>query len=200
MPLVLRAVGAGGWCLEARFEFVQGRFQHVISAINESDNVVASWVDEFESADEDWPASPPIQQLSLESIQDKLTLLGVGQAGKSHWSISVETSDGDSPLILFDIACRTKQQPLWLGSTYRATAESSVCFNVVADDRSKVEMQATRTVINCELPDANKLPKTFRWTYRVLLTAPNSVCGRAVAPGISRSEPAASADPLTSQH
>jgi hypothetical protein len=73
-------------------------------------------------AQESWPSSPPIQQLSLEDINGSSVILGVGAAGRGHWSISVEIdrqSDG-ADAIKFELACRSKeQQPPFLGSSYR---------------------------------------------------------------------------------
>lgn len=67
-----------------------------------------------------WPASPPIQQLSLEAIDGQAVLLGVGAAGSGHWSISVTSvSDGDDEAFKFELACRSRDQPVRLASTYR---------------------------------------------------------------------------------
>ena len=63
-----------------------------------------------------WPDTPPIQQLSIESIDDRPVALGVGCAGTSHWSLSIESvEDG----FRFDWACRAKELPEQLGSGYR---------------------------------------------------------------------------------
>jgi hypothetical protein len=93
-------------------------------------------------AEDAWPSSPPLQQLSLEDINGSRVILGVGAAGRGHWSISVEIdqqNDG-AGAIKFELACRSKQQPPFLGSTYRL-ADSIVltpsdCASQVGDDRT----------------------------------------------------------------
>ena len=44
-------------------------------------------------------------------------LLGVGMAGKAHWSATIE-GDSMTEAIAFDMACRTSSLPLQLGSSY----------------------------------------------------------------------------------
>ena len=68
--------------------------------------------------DEKWPPSPPLQSLHLEDRPGGVRIaMLVGMAGRSHWSMSVETDIARSRL-LFDVACRVSEQPLWLGSSY----------------------------------------------------------------------------------
>ena len=70
------------------------------------------------NGEQDWPPSPPLQQLSLETTADgRPCALLVGMAGISHWSASVEFMAG---VIRFELACRAKQLPELLASTYRA--------------------------------------------------------------------------------
>ena len=70
------------------------------------------------SDQQDWPPSPPLQQLSIEQPRpgEHVALL-VGMAGKSHWSVSVEPLAGKAGF-LFDVACR-RSAPGRLASTYR---------------------------------------------------------------------------------
>ncbi|MEM9585861.1 MAG: hypothetical protein AAGA03_01155 [Planctomycetota bacterium] len=101
---------------ELRFVWQHDRYAHQLWVNDEC--VLASV--EGDSA-EDWPASAPVQQLSLEPIEDNATALGVGAAGTSHWSLSVQAQDfgqGQCALV-FDWACRVKQAPGFLGSTYQ---------------------------------------------------------------------------------
>ncbi len=67
---------------------------------------------------EDWPMSPPVQQLVQETIHRNAppVLLGVGMSGTGHWSAAIESKAPAS--ILFDIACRNGKPAQWLGSTY----------------------------------------------------------------------------------
>ncbi len=88
-------------------------------------------------AEDSWPSSPPLQQLSLEDINGSSVILGVGAAGRGHWSISVEIdhqSDG-ADAIKFELACRSKEQPPFLGSSYRL-AIRSCCRQLTEPPRS----------------------------------------------------------------
>jgi hypothetical protein len=69
--------------------------------------------------DQAWPTSPPLQEIVAETVAAgrQPSLLGVGMAGKSHWSATIE-GDGFSEAIAFDIACRTAEAPALLGSAY----------------------------------------------------------------------------------
>ena len=96
------------------FFWQEDRYMHRI-VVNEQ--AIASSL--FGDGDESWPPTPPIQQLSCEEINGNQVLFGVGAAGKSHWSLSVEQETHDSGFKLkFHYACRSKEQPDWIGSTY----------------------------------------------------------------------------------
>ncbi len=161
--------------LQVRFEFVGGRFRQSLQLLAKGGHVIDRWTDEVASADEDWPASPPIQQLSLELIHDRPTLLGVGQAGKSHWSISVETALGELEpgvnALRFDLACRARNKPTWLGSTYcrdfLPNNEPSRLRLVPGEKTAATNGSAQFTAIcTTEVADRS-LPTTFRWSYRI---------------------------------
>ena len=69
---------------------------------------------------EDPPPGPPLQNWHHESRATGDVLLGVGQAGRNHWSASVEAPRGNGPVALeFQLACRINQPVSWLGSGYR---------------------------------------------------------------------------------
>ena len=176
-PLSLTVPCASGDRLQLEFVFREGRYRQTISLTGPTGILLDQWEDTSESPDEDWPASPPIQQLSLESIQDRPTLLGVGQAGKSHWSISVEMLEGDTGEALrFDVACRVRSLPTWLGTTYRRT-------DAVASQPAKLGLANESTEVNAA-PDSltcvctikpesvTKYPATFRWSYRITHPSP----------------------------
>jgi hypothetical protein len=85
------------------FQWQSDRFTHRVLLDH---RVVAQSVEG--NSQSPWPASPPIQQLSLESIDGKPTALGVGAAGRSYWSFSAQftsMSEG-TPAIRFDVAAR----------------------------------------------------------------------------------------------
>ncbi len=111
------------------------------------------------TASQPWPPSPPLQQLSRELINDAYAILGVGAAGQSHWSISVEISQyGQRPALKFDVACRSAT-PQWLGSTYQLS--NQLRWDVAADS----------TIGENDLcvvqPTGERAGKTLRWGYWV---------------------------------
>jgi len=74
------------------------------------------------AGDEDWPASPPLQELHFERRSEDLSLaLLVGMAGSSHWSLVVEAHAAQESLV-FDAACRVHGAPQQLGSVYQLQA------------------------------------------------------------------------------
>jgi hypothetical protein len=103
-------------------------------------------LESIESTATDWPSSPPLAQWHCEKRPGLVRVaLGVGRAGTSHWSASIEVvseekwgeqgtglfiddaqgnPDDNGPLpfsarIAFDLACRACERPMRLGSRYR---------------------------------------------------------------------------------
>ncbi len=118
------------------------------------------------SGEETWPPSPPVQQLSMEKINGQDVVLGVGAAGQSHWSISVETCQVDQAAALkFDLACRCRSTPTWLGSTYRL------------DPRLRIEPLGSSIIERGDQgesirPGSLDGKSTFRWSYLMILRQP----------------------------
>jgi hypothetical protein len=73
-------------------------------------------------------------------------LVGVGLAGRSHFSASIAPDPQVADAIRFEIACRLHEPPLWLGSTYRAGG---------------------RLIQLTALDDVVILPRTVVWTYSI---------------------------------
>jgi hypothetical protein len=104
-------------------------------------------------------------------------------AGTSHWSVSVEadTARGE---IVFDVACRISQQPLFLGSTYLSTQavaaaqgqtvslaagvilESLPVCEEVAEAAGAIEIADSQIKIAAVSPEVGETP---RWKYRLAL-------------------------------
>jgi hypothetical protein len=74
----------------------------------------------FAHVSETWPASPPFQQFHRQEIDGRPAWFFVGMAGKSHWSASVTARD-DAPGWEFDVACRFREAPGYLGSANRVS-------------------------------------------------------------------------------
>ena len=170
----LTSMGNDGSALQVSFTRVGDRFEQTVTRLDHLGNTIAVWRDVHDSGSDDWPASPPIQELSLEEIGGKNVLLGVGRAGKSHWSVSIETTEsGSAPAIHFDFACRCPAPPQWLGTTY------NIDFSIGDDSSSDHSMNATcnedatlkqvasnRTRIE-PLHHPTKWPGTVRWRYTI---------------------------------
>ena len=111
-------------------------------------------------ADDAWPPSPPLQQLSLQEINGTPVILGVGAAGRGHWSVSVELEqDADAQSIRFDLACRSNHQPEFLGSSYRLDDSVEVHSS---DTNARLEVgESGRQTVQAVLGEGS----THRWSY-----------------------------------
>ena len=117
-------------------------------------------------------------------------LLTTGMAGKAHWSAAIETKETDGHfLIEWDAACRTSTKPEFLGSVWQVARDASVvmtgdrmatvklageAFTILADEGASIEIrqenERTLVVVSC-IDDQVELPRTFRWKYRIGVTA-----------------------------
>jgi len=170
----LSSIGSDGSMLQVDFYLNTDRFEHAIKRLGADGLCQASWTSVLQSDSPDWPASPPIQELSLESIAGRDVLLGVGRAGKSHWSISIETANLDSePTLIFDIACRCTAPPTWLGSNYLVDPRASLpgvphsFLTVNCDENSGLIQSGAdfRRIEPTQRPE--RWPATIRWRYSV---------------------------------
>ena len=153
--------------LRVEFIRVKDRYAHVISRL-EGELAVPVW-ESVEGTDaDDWPPSPPLQQLSLETLPDgRHVALLVGMAGTSHWSLSVEAATGE-PAFIFDVACRVKQTPDGLGSKYRpTTAHDSIHMESCSADCDVRADEKEITITPCNL--GSSTPCTVRWKYRIAM-------------------------------
>ena len=110
--------------------------------------------------DECWPDSPPIQQLSIETLEGRPVALGVGGAGTSHWSLSVEPVESG---FRFDWACRAKSTPERLGTTY--ASDSHLNFKpgeetVVGFNDGRVDIQPGHSMLSSG---------SYRWQYQAVV-------------------------------
>lgn len=138
------------------------------------------------AADEDWPASPPLQE--LQSAPDSIgPALLVGMAGRSHWSQSAELRDGPPASVHFDVACRLHAHPSWLGSTYRLgdDVQATIVGDTIELSIPARNLRGVVRAIDCRLElldshllriapqvdSAVKLPVTARWRYTIEIAA-----------------------------
>jgi len=114
-----------------------------------------------------WPASPVLVELSRVSVPRgdaavDQAIVGVGLAGRSHFSASIASDPHDAGVIRFEIACRLHEPPGWIGSTYR---------------------QGDRLFRLTPLDDSTTLPRTVVWAYSIGPTGMTSVSGAAISIG-----------------
>lgn len=184
----LGCVTPTGRVLEADYRFDDPMFRHRIRLLDAAGKTIADWDAVLGGDQEDWPASPPVQEISRERIGDRDCLLGVGRAGKSHWSISVETlpprestdaavarasdpaaAEGPFPRgsgLRFDIACRCTEAPGWLGSTYRTDVAGLI--TPVPDEPCRTVWCGTRMLRIEPIEIPTRWPGTVRWRYTLV--------------------------------
>lgn len=92
-----------------------------------------------------WPASPALVEVSLVAAGARPAVLGVGVAGRSHFSLSVVACPDRPDTLLFEAAARIVEPGGWLGSTYES-------------DRGRERVAADR---------GSPPPATLRWAYRI---------------------------------
>jgi hypothetical protein len=129
--------------------------------------------------DDIWPPSPVLQSLHFEIRSDESqTAMLVGMAGRSHWSMSVE-ADPKQNRLLFDVACRVQDPPVWLGSCYdsfnqHGRAWPLDCISIMAwhggQPGQEILVQADRSAGTVRIPATiaiHGFPQTIRWRYAV---------------------------------
>jgi hypothetical protein len=181
----LDAFDSAGNGLRVMFFWRVDRYAHRLERVE--GGVVVPLLESIEGSDLDrWPPSPPLQQLSLEKLPDgRNVALLVGMAGASHWSLTAERDPSETGL-LFDVACRVKEPPEFLGSDYRALVRheaaadaivlhrpggtgSPAIFQVVAVSdvetvpRPEIDVRGLRLTIEGKIPRS----ETVRWKYRI---------------------------------
>jgi hypothetical protein len=122
----LQSLGTDGNGLRATFFWRVDRYAHRIERIEAG--AASLLLESIEGSDLDrWPPSPPLQQLSFEHLPDgRPVALLVGMAGSSHWSMSVEAPQDDPGGIVFDVACRVKEDSAALSSAYRSAVRQEL--------------------------------------------------------------------------
>lgn len=189
---VLGAIDAQGVGVRVEFERLADRFGHVISLLQGASATPLLRSREGTGA-EAWPASPPLQQLSIERREPARSVaLLVGMAGASHWSASVESFPAERTLV-FDVACRFGGAIQQLGSQYdllRATLEfERDSLLVTGRDRTwhcrleclplvnhgDVVLAVRDEVVDLQPVLPANLPKTIRWKYRLTIEHNRSI-------------------------
>ena len=152
---------------EAVFAWTGDRWTHRI--ITAGAGGPADWISidgPFPPADDPrWPASPVLVELSRVSVPGNgaagtPAIVGVGLAGRSHFSASIAPDPHAADSIRFEIACRLHERPGLLGSTY---------------------LQGDRLFRLTPCDDSTDLPRTVVWAYSIGRLGIASVEGAAVS-------------------
>jgi hypothetical protein len=178
----IESLGRAGSPLWVEFTRPQDRFVHRVSG------ACGGWsgtlAESVEGTDEEvWPASPALQQLSIEHRERVDVALLVGMSGRSHWSLSIEAAQGTGKF-LFDAACRVRESPLRCGSGYRIDwgtqyeqstdrlrwHRGGVWYELtVLEIAGSLPARLERVAdgIRIEAPPPDRLPATVRWRYQL---------------------------------
>jgi hypothetical protein len=126
----LNAIDRSGVRLAVQFKWLDDRYGHTVTVDRRGSRMPL--LESLEgSSGNDWPSSPPIQEISdctIESDSNRgEVILFVGAAGRSHWAMTLTIRDHwidhaarvYQSEIFFDVACRVSDRPAWLGTSYR---------------------------------------------------------------------------------
>lgn len=142
----------------------------------------ACWRTAMALPDEDpcWPWSPPLVELAEVACNAGPALVGVGRAGKSHYSVSITTEVAGT--VRFDFACRLVTAAGWLGSTYQQVAANPPALVIEPLEGASAEAisaasagpPAGRHLLQIRPPAADDTPGggeksgvTTLWSYRI---------------------------------
>lgn len=140
--------------VELRFDWQGDRWAHTVRFDGAADEqAVEGWhsIEGPGGGDERWPDSPVFVELNTHSVAGSIAVIGLGLAGRSHFSASVAGDPAFPGAIRFDIAARIHEAPLHLGSTYESKGDSRPILVRVEPIPS---------------PD-DVLPRTVEWSYRI---------------------------------
>jgi len=182
-----------GLLLRVDFDRAHDRWRHRVLLVVPQGSPIVGPVLLLESiegnSEEDWPASPPLQFVSIETRPKKPPVaLLMGMAGSSHWSASIEQQPAEKSFT-FDVACRVKGQPQQLGSRYRlplrvesvSLVDNCLNFTVAGlnfqltggagkdSPPPKLELEDRELRVHFGEP-ASVQAQTYRWLYRLQVT------------------------------
>lgn len=125
------------------------------------------------TADDDWPPSPPLQQIHSQTLPQGPVTWGLGSAGSGHWSASFARQPapaGVAAAWLVEWAVRSEKDVGWVGTTYRLV-EPFTEFDVqTADEIAVIDPRSTvRLVVRSEHAEwsLSKQDRTLRLRPRL---------------------------------
>lgn len=185
----IESIGADGVGLFVGFSRRLDRVGHVVSLV-EGDHCTPLFASLEGDDQEDWPTSPPLQEVHIENRGGSLVAMLVGMAGDSHWSVAMDPLAGEVG-IMVAVACRIKQHPVRICSRYGSIWETTgpevdregrliwqvgkrrIAVEVVSLPEfptPETPSDAAGFEINASVDEA-PFPKTIQWRYRVRLLA-----------------------------
>jgi len=111
-----------------------------------------------------WPASPVLTEVMPTEAAGRPAIVGVGLAGRSHFSASFTPHPAVTDAVLVEIACRVQEQPGRLGSTYRTADGRLVRLAPLGE------------------PHSDALPRTIQWSYAIGPRGIEAAAGAACDP------------------
>jgi len=101
-----------------RFEWIGDRWSHrvLVDGATVLESIEGPWPP---ANDPRWPASPAIVELDRVDLGDGPAIVGLGLAGRSHYSVTFTVDRRDTARLLVQAACRLHEQAGWVGSTYK---------------------------------------------------------------------------------
>lgn len=163
------------------FSHCGDRHQHSVDLVDGA-QTVRGWTSREGDDDEPWPPSPPLQELHYHESSridgGRKSVLAVGMAGTSHWSLSAEPHDEG---IVFDVAVRVRELPIVIGSSYQRSTSGGAFHTIefvplsgaalVLDGNGPASWtdNAREILIRPQLSEVDPLaanaPMTMRWRY-----------------------------------
>ena len=188
--VTLNSSESGSAHLQIRFCWHEDRFEHEIALINDGMRSPVLRSREGDHSD-DWPDSPPLQDISFESRSDHDVVLGVGRAGVGHWSSSFKSCAATNGIEI-EHACRVPPNVSpELGSAYlvgdewtTTTCESNremmlrfadpansekhrILVQISFDEKFVLNNNVLHTI--CATRNAAEAPRTYVWGYQIEL-------------------------------
>ena len=189
----LNTGSATGNRLRIGFVWDVDRYRQTISLVSDSvleTDPIAILTSVEGDREQVWPPSPPLQDLNFHEVPSgSCAALAVGMAGTSHWSLAWEASQNE-PSLLCDVACRVKETPGYLASTWKITDGLKICNEIASDGRHILELPRELSLVvsaiendefaaRAELvddllclsahPTVSEPPATIRWRFRITL-------------------------------
>jgi hypothetical protein len=157
-------------CGVLRIEFVWSADRYCHRILASSPGVDCALSSREGKPDETWPPSPAFQSLHVEDRPGGVRIaMLVGMAGRSHWSMSVE-SDVARSRFVFDVACRVSEHPHWLGNSYDIPPPDDGATSALQIEPmlpATFMFENPRLAIINPPSGAGPLPRTIRWSYTI---------------------------------